>query len=277
MRRRGWWIAAALVLLTNLFVLVGVAHNRSGEPEAVLELTERELPIAHSWDEDTGMSLRVDAGNGWRLDWIDLSKLEDLGFDCSAPPNAKEAEFHYGKQLPRQGYLVLENDGEAWQSWLEKQRRDVDAIAQSVERGELEQSVLDGQQRNYEKNRLTHSRLFAVDAGSDPLALRERYPDRDRVLILPAVFRIAVDRRWNSETGRSDPPRIRGYVSRLLVRDVHVSLGNAERLERFRVNEAPRSKADPFGEPEKFDPRYTVTLKVGRRYEPWIDTVRAAN
>lgn len=277
MRRRGWWIAGALVLLTNLLVLVGVARNRSGEPEAVLELTERELPIAFSRDEDTGMSLRLDHGSVWRLDWLDRSKLEDLGFDCSAPPNAEEAEFHYGKQLPRDGYLVLENGGEAWQRWLDAQRREVEETAREVELGEVEQSVLDRQQRNYEQERLTHSRLFPVDAGRDPVVLRERYPDRDRVLIFPAVFRIAVDRPWNSETSRRDPPRIRGYVSKLLVRNVHVSLGHAELLEHYRFDQEPWSKADPFEEPERFEPRYTVILKVGRRYEPWIDQMRPVN
>lgn len=274
MRRRGWLIAGALVLLTNLVVLLGVARNRSGEPEAVIELTERELPIAHHRDEDTGMSLRVDYGEVWRLDWLDRSKLQDLGFDCSAPPNAEEAEFHYGKQLPRHGFLVFENDGEAWQRWLEEQREELEQAIQKAERGEVEQSVLEKQRNNFETERMTHSRLFPVDAGRDPDVLRKRHPERDRFLIFPTVFRIAVDRPWNSETGRRDLPRIRGYVSQLLVREIHVGLGLAEQLEPLRHDRAPWSKADPFKEPEKFEPRYVVTLKVGRRHEPWIDQVR---
>lgn len=277
MRRRGWWIAAVLVLLTNLFVLVGVARNRAGEPEAVLELTERELPIAHRRDEDTGMSLRLAHERVWEVDWLDRSKLEDLGFDCSAPPNAEEAEFHYGKQLPRQGYLVLENDGEAWRRWLEDRLRKIEETSRKVERGEVEQSELGRLQRDYEKERLTHTRLFPVDAGRDPRALRERHPDRGRVLIVPAVFAIGVYRPWNPETSRPEPPRIRGYIRQFLVQNVHVPLGHAKLLEPYRAGPVPWFEANPFEEPEKFRPRYTVTLKIGRRYEPWIAEVRPAN
>jgi hypothetical protein len=273
MRRRGWWIVGALVLLTNSFVLLGVARNRSGEPEAVITLTERELPIARSQEDDTGMSLRLDHGSVWRLDFLDRSKLEDLGFDCSAAPNAEEAEFFYGKQLPRLGYLVLEYDGDAWQRWLEEQREQVEETVQRVERGEVEQLVLDSHRQSYEKERLIHSRLFPVDAGHDPRELRERYPDRNRVLIFPAVFSIDVDWDWDPGTNRRGPSRLRGYVSQLLVRNIHVSLGHAEMLEHYRYDRAPWTEADPFEEPEKFAPRYTVRLKVGSRYEPWIDQV----
>ena len=267
-------MAGVLVLLTNLVVLLGVARNRSGEPEAVIELTERELPIAWRQDEDTGMSLTVNYGRIWSLDWLDRSKLEDLGFDCSAPPNAKEAEFHYGKQLPRHGFLVLEYDGEAWQSWLAEEREELEQTVQRVERGEVEQSVLESQREDFEKDRLTHSRLFPVDAGRDPDGLRKRHPERDRFVIFPAVFRIGVDRPWNSETERRGPPRIEGYLSQLLVREIHVSLGPGEQLQALRHDQNPGSKAYPFEEPEKFEPRYAVTLKVGRRHEPWIDQVR---
>ena len=73
---------------------------------------------------------------------------------------------------------------------------------------------------------------------------------------------------------RRDPPRIRGYVSQLLVREIHVGLDLADQLEPLRHDQSPWSKADPFKEPEKFQSRYVVTLKVGRRYEPWIDQIR---
>lgn len=273
MRGRGWWIAGALVVFTNLLVLMGVARNRSGEPEAVLALTERELPVAHSHDEDSGMSLRLDHGSLWSLDWLDRPELEDLGFDCSAPPNAEEAEFHYGKQLPRDGFLVLEYDGEAWRRWLDEQYLEVEETARRVEAGNVEPSVLDQKKRSHETTRLTHSRLFPIDAGGDPVVLRERYPDRHRVLIVPAVFDIRVGRSGSSPTGGSGPSRVRGYVSQVLVREVHVSLGHAERLEHARADRTPWGKANPFEEPKRFEPRYTVTLKVGGLYEPWIDQV----
>ena len=56
MKRHGWWVALAVVLLANTVALVGAALNRAGEPEAMLELTERELPRVQRQDDDSGTS-----------------------------------------------------------------------------------------------------------------------------------------------------------------------------------------------------------------------------
>ena len=44
MRKYGLIPAIALLVLVNIIVLAGVARNRSGAPEALVELTERERP-----------------------------------------------------------------------------------------------------------------------------------------------------------------------------------------------------------------------------------------
>jgi len=55
-------VSAGLVILTNAFVLIGVAYNRASEPEAEITLTERELPLAYGafqTDENTELALRL--------------------------------------------------------------------------------------------------------------------------------------------------------------------------------------------------------------------------
>ena len=59
----------ALVVLTNLAILAGVAYNRSGQ-SAVLELTERELALAEPWSRGESSGLQL------RLDWFTAPSME---------------------------------------------------------------------------------------------------------------------------------------------------------------------------------------------------------
>jgi hypothetical protein len=145
-----------VVVVANLVALASVARNRSGEPEAELWLTERELPRAPWTDESTGVFLRLEWARsppGSKADWpwFERAKLESLGFDCSHPADAKDAAKHYARVVPREAYVVLELDGRP------------------------------------ENPRETASRLVPIDAGIDPAGLRRLHPDRARQLIVPAV------------------------------------------------------------------------------------------
>ncbi len=273
MRQRGWWLAMTLVLLTNLLVLMGAAWNRSGEPEAVIRLTERELPIAHQPDEDTGLSLTMSYGEAWDLAWLDRSKLETLGFDGNVEPPAKEPGARQREQLPRRGFLVLEHGGEAWRSWLAGKQQELEETRRKAESGQISQPMLQDREELFRKEPLARSRLLPVDAGPDPEELRGRYPQRDRFLILPAVFSIRFDWRWNLEIEGYDPPVLRGAVSHLLVRRVHVPRGPAERLRSWLRDQEPWPASVYSVKSSSPEPRYTVTLRVGRRYEPWIEDV----
>ncbi|MGC3998188.1 MAG: DUF4824 family protein [Anaeromyxobacter sp.] len=61
MRRHGWKLAVALVLLVTGWVLAGAAWNRSAT-EAEVVLTERELPLAPVFlrAESSGVALRIE-------------------------------------------------------------------------------------------------------------------------------------------------------------------------------------------------------------------------
>jgi hypothetical protein len=61
-RRHTLIAGLALILLTNAVALLGVYQNRSGEPESMLTLTQRELQQPYGWGmarENSGISLRI--------------------------------------------------------------------------------------------------------------------------------------------------------------------------------------------------------------------------
>ena len=171
MKHAGLLAAAAVVLLANAFALIHAAINRSGQPEAEIVLTERELNYFPSAD-DSGVTLN--------LRWVDLSpayyssalnpedleartllnqaKLEALGFDCRVAPSDPKAATFYSRPNARTGFVALEYDGAAWQSWIEWRER--------IEH------VPVGQKRAIDYERVSGTRLAVIDAGPDAAALR---------------------------------------------------------------------------------------------------------
>ena len=102
------------------------------------------------------------------------------------------------------------------------------------------------------------SRLFAIDVGLDPAALRARYPDRGRYLILRAMLRPRLEMR----EGKT---RVAGYVSGLAATQINVPHALRPSLEPA-LREARRSALDPGA-------RFELTLAVGQRLEPWVEAV----
>lgn len=120
----------------------GAYFNRSGEAEARIVLTERELDFG--WDsmdrhENSGMALQLN----WRVEgrddegidyaysgryrtaaFLDRAHMAALGFDVPSPSGAAGAdedeasERRYRRQLTRQALLVFEYDGPSWQRVL---------------------------------------------------------------------------------------------------------------------------------------------------------------
>lgn len=256
-------IGAALIGVGNAAALIGVAYNRSGEPRAVMEFSEREFmrPYAFWSDrENSGMALNL----SWRMpdearmfyedvgtfdvpaSWLDRDKLIELGFDVAAIED-EERPWATGKMLPRAAWIVLELDGPVYREVLARCEA---ALAEAEERqaalpeDEKRRQYADNARAQLKRERHESSRLFAVDAGLDRDALRQRYSDRARYLVLP---------------GHIDPMRYegrtRGVIAGLEVAAVHVPLVHRESLGR--------------------EGKYTVTLAFGRRDEPWIVGVRA--
>jgi len=260
MRRTGLWMAAALVVLSTVASLGLAALNRSGEPEAVLELTERELSLPFQEADNTAMMLGFvyerprepgpyrpnDAG------WFDRAKLQSIGFDCSAPVTPENAS-HYRAMAPRSVYAALEFEGETWQ----RQMTEPVPVAVAPPAG------APGRPGTFPpdtiENRPLQSHLTVADVGLDPSALRARHPDRRRVAIVEAVANLI----FVMPQGRA--PFLTGWVTGIWPEELNVPREWRAPLEGLSA--AQRSAAGP---PPPHEPRYRVTVKWGKNLEPWI-------
>lgn len=263
MRTRTLLLTGGLVIATNAVALTGVFLNRTGEPDATIELTERELPVDWSRQEESGLSLRLETTTGWwgpwddsdelrASSWFDKPKLEQLGFDCSLPPGEPSAELRYGKARRHEAFIVLEYEGDAWRTRLE-------AMERAVEKQDVSDRFL---LQQVELARQRKSRLVPIDVGMDPGALRAKYPDRSRNLIVRAV--VGLRYRPASETL---PAAISGEILEVLNDEIYVPPAQRRVLEA--ILGGPQQPAPAPDAP----PRYAVTLRFGSRYEPWLTSV----
>jgi hypothetical protein len=274
---RGLFVLGFIILAaTNIVVLTGVAANRSGSPEARLTLTERELQLPYSmFDENSGLSLRL----VWRIlsrdedelnlpgsnpaVWFNAEKLEELGFAVNDYLDSPDRARDYKKPLSREVFIVLEEDGEAYREAVQRAKtalaREQGPLPENSDVEESRRAVQQAEKRVTEE-RLTQSRLFAIDAGLDPEELRAGYPDRSRFIIARAL----VTPRFYEENGRK---KAEGYINRLSIQSIHVPLKHRQLFDTILAQD--RSKGREFRRP-----RYQVTVAYGSRLEPWIESVR---
>jgi Domain of unknown function (DUF4824) len=292
MNWRRFLLSAGLVILTNAFVLIGVAYNRASEPEAEITLTERELPLAYGafqTDENTELALRLHwqhpahRFSPWvmfqprpELDWFDQAKLEAVGYDCSLPLSDPSAEQYYDKMLPREAFVVLAYGGQAWTRWLEAWDRDKVFMAEQVTKGKRAKQDLEQLNDAYDQLPKTGSRLLAVDVGSDPIQLRQRYPERNQFVIVRAQVRLSLAREGKTAFDERRPAHLRGEVMRILTDDIHVPFELQGVLDTLSRSEGRRYRmsSDTVRPGGGNEPRYEVTLRYGTRYEPWITAIR---
>ena len=249
-----------IVVVANAAMLVGVAANRSGEPDAVVTMTERELSLQFTTDRNSARELdvRTDQPGTIFVAWLGRQKLQALGFDVDAVP--KDNATAYSRQLPRRVFVVLEYDGPAWQDFLTNLRRRravMEQQADEVRRGVRAQSqITESYVPELKDVEEATSRLLAIDAGTDAAALRRAYPDRRVHIIAPATVRLQYDFRPVAE-------RITGSTSLV--------------THSLVVPRQWRGVLDSLGSSSEYGgtrrPRYTVTVSYGSRHEPWITSI----
>lgn len=271
----------ALVLLVNIVVLAGVAWNRSGEPEATLRLSERELDLPSLWrdsGEDSGLALSL----SWRIvpephdsekespypqgaysqtRWLNAERLAQLGFDVNNEPDADSPRRYRG--WAREVWLALELDGPAHaRSVARAESLLAEAntkLARHPDDREHAQHVRDAG-KHLDQVRDEWSRLIAIDADLDPEALRARHPDRQHVAVVHGRVRAIWDRPHQQPADRG---RWRGYIEAISIDSIHVPLamrGSFEPLLAKRSAEQGK--------------RFNVTVAYGKRHEPWITEVK---
>ena len=270
MLRKGLFVAIAIVLVANAATLAMIAVNRSGEPDATVQVTEREARVEALGLEGTDIVLAlawerpgdVSENEMPRLGWFDRPKLQSLGFDCSVTPDSRDAEKHYAflRMLGRQVYAVLEYRADEVPA-----ASDDEAAAP----GSLPASQLpSGNARRFEPvsevDRTRLSRLVPVDVGTNPAALRKRYPDRQRFIVAPAMANLRLIPRKGAI-----PARLAGEVMTIMPSNLYVPKEHRTLLDRLLAADKDARDNQPW-QRLRHDPRYRVTVKYGRRLEPWI-------
>jgi hypothetical protein len=281
-RRRALIAGLAAIVVANVAALAGAAWNRSGEPESTLQLTDRELELPGSYEgrdgpEDSGLSLgllwrtltlppgdtSVADWNEFAIDrgprayWLDSTKLSSLGFDVRTFAGRPEAEAFYRRQRPRVALIVLEMDGPAHRTAVDRVRRL--AAHQEARRAANPDAPPAIEQLRNAGNRVSEeerdaSRLFAIDAGFDREALRAAYPDRTRHAIVRGTIRIDVE--WGD-----GPPLIVGVID-TFIDDIHVPRQFRPVVDSVRPTFV-RGR-------ETLNARYAGQVAFGRRLEPWL-------
>jgi hypothetical protein len=265
--------AIGLLVVSNTLVLTHVALNRSGEPDSEMELTARELQYYGTRGDNSSVVLMLRWTNtapeyppGPPTDargWFDQKKLEELGFDLSVPADSPKASRFYDNQRSREAFVALELEGPAWEAWLKDREPRLETETSYGPQVSLDNRI--------DIERQTTPRLVAVDAGRDAAALRRKYPDRKRVLILPAVLRAMLNMKIPAS--REGPPRaayLRGAITRLAIESISVP----EPLSR-RLDGQSYSPWTFDGQKIKINqPPYSVLLRVGSKHEPWVVDVK---
>lgn len=263
--RHGLLAGLALILLSNAVALGGVWYNRQGEPESRLQLSERELWRSHDGPhrENSGLSLHLD----WRIasdpddpqrysqQLLDETTLLALGFT-----RHEGSQQRWQQPRERPALIVLELDGPTYQRELkqaehalQQARRD---LAGSPDSPDLREQVKYTRQE-LKNQRERASRLFAVAAGTDLHALRQRYPDRSHYAIVGGTVRA-----WCLCDGDA-PHQLRGQIDQL-----HVTNFNVPATWRKTLTERMPQRYE--------DKRLGLQIEVsyGQRLEPWISAVQ---
>ena len=252
-------LAFLLIIITNIFILVGVSSNRSEITSSVV-LTERELQMPYySNEENSGVSLSIKwrvldknqkASNHYnkQASWLDKNKLEELGFNIQKITKQK----NYKPSPKKEVLLVLEYDGKSYQKALKQVKQN---LLDKEEKGKKREIKDAKKALHVEQN--SASRLFVIDVDKNYNTLRNRYHDSSKYIIIKGIIKAY----YNLNT-----KDLYGYIDNISVTSLHVELKYRQLLSKITKNKVLKYNSDA-------KPRYTVKVEYGSRYEPWINSV----
>jgi len=251
-------IGVGLIVLTNAIALAGVAYNRAGSLESVLQLSERELSYYKGEHEDnSGISVNFDwtvmnesatdvEYYSWRnysrrADWLNTAKLKQLGFDVRNPSFSTSAPDSSDSLKDREVFLVLEFNGPAYQRYLQAAK----ALAKTqVDKKAAADDIAEAETKD--------TRLFVIDAGTQADSLRKLYPKGKMHVIVKGI----VSARWEKTDEKIE---LLGYIKSLSISTLHVSKPHDVVFNAIPANDASG--------------KYQVRVAYGQRHEPWILSV----
>ena len=256
------YLSIGLVILigTNLVALGGVAYNRMGEATAHLTLTERELSLPYNdsfQNENSGSSLSIN----WRMPTgadeiyyaynsrdvtISTDELLALGFSQTDV----EGDYWLGS---RELYWVLEFDGTLHKAEIEKAAMKYQrAVTTYEEQPNADNSSNRKEYRdNLEREKISNSRLFFVEAAADYKSLANKFAGQQNLLYVKGLARPSYNR---------DDETYRLMLGELAIGNIMVPLAHTKVFSGLKSLQ--RQDIKP--------PRYAVDIKWGKRLEPWI-------
>jgi len=284
LRRQPLIVGTALIVFVNAVALAGVAYNRSGDPDSVLHLSQRELKLPYSWlgsAENSGIALTLN----WRVpveettdspnpvmyypsgsgmpSWMDKTKLESLGFNVSEIKTMEDGGMHYRKLLSKEVFLVMELDGPAYQQMLgyvqQYAARAEASYTANAGNKDLAQRAVNARNAAIREEQ-ENSRLFVVDAGLDIGTLRTKYPDRMRYVIIQGQVRPQM-----GMTGNGKDQRFTGIVSSSSITQINVPVEFRHVFEHLPKNNLAGTNNQSA--------RFEAELAFGKRLEPWLTSV----
>lgn len=256
-------LALVLMLLTNAVVLAGIGYNRWGEAGSNMLLSQRELSKRHAYaaiGEDQLLRLRWQALEREREGyfryrsplWLNAKKLTALGFDIAAVKKRRANDDRYADIQPREVFLVLELAGDSYQQALARNKKEQLAAEQAIHDNPDNPGSVARVRERFSHLRQAMSRLFVIDAGSDAEVLRQQYADKERFLIMKGLVNADMHSSGSGNYNRLfRTEQVFGVIQSLSIDQVHLPV---ELQHRVRGKET-----------------YELTLKVGQRFEPWIE------
>ena len=273
---RGLFVMGFVVIIAvNVIVLSGVASNRSGKPDALIKLSERELQLPYRVNkENSGLYLRL----SWRVVnnlgnslytpsfWLDEKKLSALGFDTDGLLKTNNSKKFNLLGITKEVFVVLENNGEHYQQVLEETEKSLLREKSLTDADSKDKKMLakriEAAQKRLRYEQVSASRLFIIDAGLNPDLLRKNYADRSQYIITRGIISPYINEDKN---GRE----LTGIIRLSGAEKIHVPLKHRRILDMIL---AQKKSVIPG---QNTPPRYEVEIAYGHRLEPWIVSVNS--
>lgn len=277
--RNLFFISFILLLATNAFVLNGIASNRA-DVESIVTLTERELQLPYRLrKENSGLFLRLQwrtlnknnalysYSNGGSPTWFNQEKLQVLGY------NSTELDYYRikssyksrnRKPLSKEVFIVLEINSPLHNVILEQVKQEFEkqkALFAADNTDKHLRNKYERAEQQLNREQVSASRLYAIDAGLDPTTLRLKYEDATRFIIAKGV--VEPNYVYNDD---KKSRVVTGHIKRLAIEKLHIPLKQRKLFEKFL------SKNTTY-RPNNKPPRFEVKLAYGSRLEPWFESV----
>ncbi|XOB61075.1 DUF4824 family protein [Campylobacterota bacterium DY0563] len=258
-------LAFAFIITSNIVILYGVFNNRTGLASSEVSLTERELKLPYlNINENSAISLRLNfrtlnnfSYTNKNAPWLTTQKLKTLGFYIDKDFK-KSNGSHFFESTQKEVFIVLEYDGKSYQDSLALAKNRVVEIQKLNSTEKKDQQKLKHAIEELKNEQYKYSRLFAIDADINPEVLKSKYQDKSKYIITRGLINV-----------RHTSKGISAYISGLIIEKIYIPLEYSNFLKSLQSINNYNNKI--------IKPRYTIILKYGTKFEPYVTSVKKLN